>query len=253
MSRIKAGKSHPIVMQGFNINAIRQGKKSQTRRAVRPQPDIFFDFGEGLTRTQIVEWKDFSGSMEEFAAYANPYGQVGDKLWVRETWRIVGWDPLSFDIQYQSDGEVREELMVNEEFKESTIERYYQQCEDECAAAGLTQFDDDGEYMFSPDEAPTQWRSARFMPKWTSRMTLEITEPIRVERVQDISDEECLLEGVELPALSEEYKEMIAQGYWVPKPSLISEYAIIWDTLNNKRGFPWGKNPWVYVLSFKSV
>jgi hypothetical protein len=91
-----------------------------------------------------------------------------------------------------------------------------------------------------------QWKSAMFMPRWASRITLEITE-VRVERVQDISGVDSLAEGITvfdgermIYAESEERKGNIYRD----------EYRRLWDSINGKT-YPWSSNPWVWVLLFK--
>ena len=79
------------------------------------------------------------------------------------------------------------------------------------------------------------WRPSIFMPRRLSRITLEIID-VRVERLQDISDDDAKAEGIEW-------------GRHVPKLS----YRTLWDSLNAKRGFGWDTNPWVWALTFKRI
>jgi hypothetical protein len=74
------------------------------------------------------------------------------------------------------------------------------------------------------------------MPRWASRITLEITN-VRVERVQDISDQDAIAEGI----------EDIGAG------DLRGMYAVLWSSINDKRGFGWASNPWVWIIEFKVV
>ena len=77
------------------------------------------------------------------------------------------------------------------------------------------------------------------MPRWTSRITLEV-ESVRVERLQEMGDEQACLEGVD--------------GHeWHDKGGPRKEFARLWDTINAKRGFGWEVNPWVFVVTFKVV
>jgi hypothetical protein len=203
-----------------------------------------------MARTQVVEWRDFEGSFEEFVEKCNRYGQVGDRLWVKESWRFAGWGPYDIDIQYRRDMHIRKGIKVPEDFSDASLERYLIQCEEDCVAAGLDQFDEHGNYTFG-DDIPTRWRGGRFMPKWASRLILEVVEPVRVERLQDITEEDCTLEGLVKLPLSQEAIKRMAQGYWVPIFPLTVEYAYLWDKLNTQKGLRWRDNPWISVHTFR--
>ncbi|GAG56317.1 unnamed protein product, partial [marine sediment metagenome] len=145
--------------------------------------------------------------------------QVGDRLWVRETWSTMAiYDKLSP--------------------KDITVGSPIWYCDtggDEPTNCG----DDKG-----------KTRPSMFMPRWASRITLEITE-VRVERVQEIGGEEAMAEGIILPYRvhgggDSEYYEGIAESY-------IHHFSKLWDSLNAKRGYGWEVNPWVWVISFEVV
>ena len=98
------------------------------------------------------------------------------------------------------------------------------------------------------------WTSPMFMPRWASRILLEITD-IRVERLNDISEADCEKEGFRFYPLSRicfkpcSTKHPSGHGSNNYK-SIFGEY---WDTLNAKKGYPWSSNPWVWVVEFKVV
>ena len=188
---IKGGtmKERPIIFSTEMVRAILEGRKTQTRRVIKPQPQsAMLDFHK-----------------VNFAKYC-PYGQVGDRLWVKETW----WDDCALRekegykqddyLYYRADGEAIEQF--------------------ECA------------YGF-------KWRSPLFMPRWASRIILEITG-LRVEQLQDITEEDAVTEG--LP--SREQTGFDTARY---------RYHILWDSLNAKRGYAWDSNPWVWVMEFKRL
>ena len=96
-----------------------------------------------------------------------------------------------------------------------------------------------------------KWRPSIFMPRWASRITLEIKD-IRVERLQDISEEDAMAEGLTWWIAKNgkvHYGEFIAD-VWETKAA--RAYARLWDTINAKRG-GWDENPWVWAISFKAV
>jgi hypothetical protein len=82
---------------------------------------------------------------------------------------------------------------------------------------------------------PGGWRPSIYMPRWASRITLTITD-VRVQRVQDISEEDAFVEG-------------ISGGDWLGDP--VGEYAKLWSSINAKRGYSWDTNPWVWALTFR--
>ena len=94
-------------------------------------------------------------------------------------------------------------------------------------------------------ESTAPWTPSIFMPRWASRITLEITE-VRVERVQDISEKDAIAEGINC---QEPFKVPYRCQY-VATEQL--RYSFIWDSINGKN-FPWIANPWVWAISFRRV
>ena len=83
-------------------------------------------------------------------------------------------------------------------------------------------------------------RLARFMPRWASRVTLEITE-VRVQRLQEISSTDSIFEGIRIPD-----EKPVGNAVFIPRDA----YRELWDSINAKK-HPWSSNPWVWVLTFK--
>lgn len=193
-------KDHPILFSGEMVRAILNGRKTQTRRIVKPQPDedgICLD----LERNQYLDTSE--------RVYRCPYGMPGDRLWVRET-------HMAFDrgrINYRAD------------------------------------------YLQDPNgdrEHGVVWTPSIHMPRWASRLTLNITG-IRVERLQDISDREpqndCTAEGVfhcgmKLPR----YEEWSVSGF---RSSEKLMFHRLWDAINGVGS--WDSNPWVWVVEFDPI
>jgi hypothetical protein len=154
---------------------------------------------------------------------------VGDVLWVKETWNITGNDGIDGDDDYIPYTFIPEyDEWINIHYKADGI-------------SGIA-----------------WWRSPLFMPRWASRITLEVTD-VRVERLQSISNKNCILEGFAMHGIGN--GECYAGGCYngdfekacgvcdVPR----QEFAKYWDKLNAKRGFGWVMNPYVFVISFKRV
>lgn len=182
-------KERPILFSEPMVRSLVQGRKTQTRRLVKPQPcfdePLWLD-GEGHSGTGwYVCEAEYPEEGSEF--YKCPFGQVGDRLWVRETWAHC----RKGHIAYREDG------------------------------AGSCHFD--------------RWRPSIHMPRSASRITLEVTN-VRVERLQNISEEDALAEG----NLWGTHKD-------TPPPS--KQFQNTWEYLYGRES--WDANPWVWVIEFK--
>lgn len=144
------------------------------------------------------------------------YGQVGDRLWVRETWAYIN----------------------NQDIDGS--ENYYEYKADKPNA--VYPGDWPVEEAKGNSEAP-KWRPSIFMPRRASRITLEINN-VRVERVQEITEDDALTEGVDWYSI-ENKNEGIGRCQ--------QAFRKLWDSINSKRGYSWESNPWVWVIEFRRV
>lgn len=211
-----AVKARPILFSGEMVRAILERRKTQTRRLsglkmVNERPD---QFTHATVRDDGVTW-DFWYGADSYVVRC-PYGQPGDRLWVRETWQQVR------DI----DGK---RFTVN-----ST-----QRCQDARVVYSAT---------LSEEEPPT-WRPSIHMPRWASRITLEVTV-VRVERLQEIESNDVYAEGFPVYDYDEHALATAREYKMAP---LLHQFACVWDRLNVKRGYPWESNPWVWVVSFKRI
>jgi len=192
-------KETPIIMSGDHPKIL-DGIKAMTRRTwglekVNESPDDWeIEAQNGATWV----FRNKASWVRVFCKC--PYGQVGDMLWVRETWAT-----------YASRNRWKPSLL----------------------------HPDEPIFYKASEEYPHQyvWRPSIFMPRWASRITLEITE-VRVERLQEISREDSLAEGVSWQDYKQDYK-------WA--------FAKLWDSLNAKRGYSWEVNPWAWVLIWGGV
>jgi len=226
-------KERPILFSGPMVRAILEGRKTMTRRVIKPQPrGDFYCIGnlKENTRRRMVDcglhavfnkprelWLDDEHPARDFRK--SPYGQPGDRLWVRETWQE--FFPDEFDpARYSKEGRAGNGLC--------TTRVVYRA---------------DGELAPHPVFGVPRWAPSIHMPRWASRITLELTA-VRVERLQDISEEDAKAEGVTRLAVSE---ALNIPGTWA------GAFADLWDSLYAKRGHGWDSNPWVWVESFKRV
>jgi len=217
-------KERPILFSAEMMRAILDGRKTQTRRPVKPQPDP-----KRIKEPVNVDgqwcWRNgWDGSLD--GKFDCPYGVPGDRLWVRETWcyatESLGVCPAT---AYRADGAVK-----YHKFEDATIP--------------------DGTEMFNamhsdwPDNV-TRWRPSIHMPRWASRVTLEITD-VRVESIQDISDDDCVAEGVDRNPKSDDGRITCGR----PLGTFID---CVWNPIYADKGMGWDANPWVWVIEFKRI
>jgi len=208
-------KERPILFNTEMVKAILDGRKTMTRRVLKPQPYM----ERGVIRWQPRKGYDLNIEHlnQSLINKLCPYGQVGQRLWVRETWNVydIGYD------NYNGGWEVGYPLSYIPKEKP-------RQC---CLS------------YYATDDDPTvsNWRPSTHMPRWASRITLEITE-VRVERVQEITEEDANAEGNPFPRMGG--KGSLPPIWW---------FKELWDSLNAKRGYGWEVNPWVWVLDFRKV
>lgn len=187
-------KERGMIFNGEMVRAILDGRKTQTRRTVKPQPDE-----DGLAKVTNGPWVDTSERN-----YHCPFGAAGDRIWVRETWARYNIDLNSHDIAYRA----------------TTPEDW-------------------------PEEG--RWRPSIHMPRWASRILLEITD-VRVERLNAISQEDAQAEGMELTGWRPTYSDPDSGGE-VMTP--YDNFAELWSSIYGDES--WKANSWVWVISFKRV
>jgi hypothetical protein len=207
-------KERPIIFSSDMVRAILDGRKTMTRRVVKPQP-VFDSLSYSIVGPEKSKWAALVGvylpNTNDFihrALLNCPYGRPGDRLWCKETWAI--------DKKY--DRFKPSKLPAREKGEIIRYEMWY-------AADGEAKSLSFG-----------RTRPSIFMPRWTSRITLEITA-VRVERVQDIGDEDAESEGL----------------HWCNAASPRDKFQCLWDSLNAKRGYGWVANPFVWVIEFRRL
>jgi hypothetical protein len=207
-------KERPILFSAPMVRAILDGRKTQTRRIVKSHPTRQLYH---LERLPSGEWRD-----EEVSLGVCPYGQPGDRLWVKETW--------------------------------------YTDAPDEYRPTELSEAWNTVEYVADDGPDVVRCRKLRpsiFMRRWMSRITLEITA-VRVERLQDISSDDARAEGIEVAKFASDpgvqaYRDY-AQKYYDPfewYSSAVDSYRSLWESINGDGS--WSANPFVWVLEFKRV
>ncbi|MCK7048827.1 hypothetical protein [Enterobacter roggenkampii] len=216
------------------VRAILDGRKTQTRRIMKIQPsDGFHPTHNGYDLDLNAHWytpgvvdkngylqpakKDVFGVADENEGYTCPFGAVGDRIWVRETFQgpLIPEDELS-------------------EFLGANPDKFESPAYCEYASDGGPR----PEYVDADDNTRHGWRPAIHMPRWASRLTLEITG-VRVERLQAIT-------------LGDICKE-IGCGLYDFRPATygFQVWEELWKSIYGEEN--WQANPWVWVIEFKVV
>jgi hypothetical protein len=152
-------------------------------------------------------------------SFASPYGVPGDRLWVRETWFP---DP-PIDGTWPGDAAWNHDRTI-----EGVPAKY--RSPKHCIFAA------------SWDGIPLAWRPSIHMPRWASRLALEVTE-VRVQRLQEITEEDAQAEG---------FRDRYDAAPTGEKDTAAEVFREAWDEINGKRG-PWASNPWVWAISFRRI
>lgn len=207
----------PILFSGPMVRAILEGRKTMTRRVMKPQPR------DDYTLSPLMRAKEYLGPKMcgkmgcyvtghlDWTFFCPPY-RPGDTLWVRETWAYAT-------------GPNRDEPDTPEHYA-FVYREEWDRLQPNCPLDGC-------------------WKPSIFMPRWASRIDLLVTD-VRAERLQEITEEDAGAEG--MPTLGELLCCPV-DG----EPMRVHSFEVIWNQLNAKRGFPWASNPWVWVVSFERV
>jgi len=231
---------HPILFSGPMVRAIMEGRKTQTRREVKWSRKTPFEYLGGCR--EDAEWNDPSmwgyettaGEMMVLAAMGDgdyqipcPYGDVGDRLWVRESWRYYDWtedgDPY---IQYRADDAVNI-CNPTADWSQRVMDIW----------ADLSAQNNFARHAAARD---TSWRPSTHMPRWASRINLVITD-VRVERLQSIDYDDIVAEGWDVTRsrpITDGRAGDDARAWWRSQWECTGWYAA---------------NPWVWALTFRSV
>ncbi|MEH6723217.1 MAG: hypothetical protein V7686_06825 [Qipengyuania sp.] len=193
-----------IIFSAAMVRALLKGRKTQTRRLLNPQPTMLTGRGKRIYRDQ--DWKrSWRDGCDDDLPYA-----VGDRLYVREAHAIVGAVDPGW-ILYRASG-----------------------YDEECERHG---------FDAPPPESEMRWKPSIHMPRWASRLWLEVTD-VRVQRLRSISEADARAEscaGILGP--NPDFPDE-----WDPSP--VEEFRDLWDSLHGCEGERWQDNPWIVAISF---
>ncbi|UAN58976.1 hypothetical protein [Serratia sp. JSRIV004] len=231
-------KERPMLFNGDMVRAILDGRKTQTRRVMKPQPepcDYVDEHGKprgghswpsNIFQTMLhveEELQNGKGDWVGLVGDACPFGDIGDRLWVRETFMdLTG----------------------------TGIEAITGQFEGYTYRADTTPYGDEVR-----KEYKLKWTPSLHMPRKACRLVLEITA-VRVERLNDISEEDAKAEGVgsatwfAANGVPEDKWESLGE-HEALQPSHINRFATLWESIYGAES--WQANPWVWVIEFKRV
>ncbi len=216
----------PILFKSDMVQAILDGRKTQTRRIIKlprltEEPDghvAVWSLGKKPESWESNEFAfmDYAWPIETYPTYAKcPYGKVGDKLWVRENILLRREkDTPYFDTLYCADN-----TYIDGEETHKLDDWFLHYC------------------MWYDRGKAQQIIPSIHMKKELARIWLEVTG-VRVERVRDISNDDRKAEGVII--------RNIGETYW-------RAFRTLWNSINKKRGYGWDKNPFVWVIEFKVI
>lgn len=224
-------KEHPILFSAPMVRAILAGKKTQTRRIVKSahvdDAAVWHDNGDGTWGSGIASGAP--GSFGHGEDVRCPYGVVGDRLWVRETWQAIHVDP---------DGDVDAAPEIPKDSRGGWW--------------GLAHAATDEQATYHKDDRGFVWRPGIHMPRWASRLTLEIVA-VKVQRLQDTTVSEARAEGIiERDRPDEFSRESVVAVDGRSYLNVGCAWAGLWDSINGKRA-PWALNPWVWAITFRRV
>ncbi len=240
-----------MIFNAEMVRAILDGRKTQTRRIMKVQPESnqlgLLLITDSTKHSDIGKYhwaeSNATGNHVRSKLFSCPFGAVGDRIWVRETWAILGnEDGCCIDWE--------EKLCKADERSAARI--YRASCEQRPGNYGLWSIPDDADWKPHTKDYQYEgaWRPSIHMPRWASRILLEITD-VRVEQLNAISEEDATAEGVP-PAgsLLPDYPGT----FLTPKGDFATAkvaFQCLWESIYGEES--WKANGWVWVISFKRV
>ncbi|MCY1810626.1 hypothetical protein [Klebsiella pneumoniae] len=194
-----------MIFNAGMVRAILDGRKTQTRRPIKWKQTRFTEIGEREDGS-IWPWSEDAEHACDFW-HPCPFGAVGDRIWVRETWNKYG-GLLTYRADHDWIDDMRKETV--------------------CTA---------------------KWVPSIHMPRWASRILLEITD-VRVERLNAISEEDARAEGI-IDGGCLNCGEPEPCGCANPEPDATDAFAYLWQSIYGQEN--WNADPWVWVIEFKRV
>ncbi|EDU3844921.1 hypothetical protein CBJ89_001962 [Salmonella enterica subsp. enterica serovar Essen] len=215
-------KERGMIFNGEMVRAILDGRKTQTRRVMKNQPAGDYPETPALIRNVGTGFQ-WHGLYGESSIFNCPLGSIGERIWVRETFRVHSRASDVATLVYRAS--------VRNSWTEQTHRVPVAVC--------------------NKPAIPEKWTPSIHMPRWASRITLEITD-VRVERLHNISERDSLREGLfQLPASGRYCLQPGMQYFGMASHSAKEVYSWLWASIYGEES--WAANPWVWVIEFKRV
>ena len=220
-------KERPVLFSAPMVRAILEDRKTQTRRFLKWP---LLSKSDGVKRRVFLqddlrEVRKYVAERQRDLMKILGRWQVGDRLWVKEGWGIGGARLIDPTVNYRAGGQ--KPMIGNAD-------------PDTWSIAGNRHEVNDADLLAVRDG----WQNAMFMPRWASRITLEITD-VRVQRVQEITPSDSRDEGVE-PCGNCLHLKRLGNCH------CNEQYRKLWDSINGKK-HPWSANPWVWAITFRRL
>lgn len=205
------------------VRAILEGRKTQTRRPIKPQP--VYDFkclksGLGYPASEGNLYAGFYRDGSSGMYVKCPFGHLGDRLWVRETWASIWTD---HEPDYEN-GQTIRDVPHKLEYRSDSGAKFPGDWPDDAG----------------DDEECAKWKPSIHMPRWASRITLEITN-VRVERLKSMSMWDSIAEGFPNKTIALGQQNIEGRRW----------FSDVWGAIYGPGA--WDKNPWVWVIEFKKI
>ncbi|WP_132492040.1 hypothetical protein [Pseudomonas aeruginosa] len=226
-------RERPILFNDQMVRAILEGRKTVTRRVMKPQPTPCKDGGHhwpcNVHQSMLHverELQNGEGCWCGLVEAACPFGKLGDRLWVRETHAQV------FEVDIPDGRPAGPIGTAGSPGRPDWKCRYVYRSDGEMPNV---------QWHHVGDSQPVRWTPSIHMPRRASRILLEITA-VRVERLQDISDDQAIAEGIDTHPTGFYGNGCITAG---------GAFLELWESINGDG--KWAANPWVWVIEFKRV
>ncbi len=253
MSTAVAVKERPILFSAPMVRALLAGTKTQTRRVMKRLPPAP---SHGII-ARIIDWCHYGTGWNWKDEHGNcscrgvmcPYGLICDRLWVRETIAIESWTHEYGDTPPIPTDRPHKVIDHGEDWGKEWRWPHYRATDPtpelSCERDGCRTCED--------GEPGPHWRPSIHMPRWASRILLEITD-VRVQRLQDISEEDAFAEGLERMDPGKtgwNTATILLDGWHQNDRTAVALYQRLWESINGDGS--WDANPLVWALTFKRV